>query len=60
MTLSMAGMFEVSSICLYSSNIFIYILRCDEPGRVTCGDRDPDGRPCKVHKKDNINKLMSD
>merc|ERR1711936_279631 len=20
---------------------------CDEPGRVTCGDRDPDGRPCK-------------
>merc|ERR1712223_450131 len=20
---------------------------CDEPGRVTCGNRDPDGRPCK-------------
>ena len=50
MTLSMAGRFEGSSICLCLSNIFIYVIRCDEPGRVTCGDRDPDGRPCKVCK----------
>ena len=31
-------------------DIFVHIFRCDEPHKVTCGDRDPDDRPCKVKK----------
>ena len=37
-------------ICNILYDIFVHIFRCDEPHKVTCGDRDPDDRPCKVKK----------